>query len=63
MIKARVRHAGCTDLLYVTTDVLRHTFAKRFLEASESLVTVAVLLSHSRLDTRSRSTRGPIPRP
>jgi len=41
----------------VTTDIRRHTFAERFLEASENLVTVAVLMGHWRLDTTAVCTR------
>ncbi|MCL6431869.1 MAG: tyrosine-type recombinase/integrase [Anaerolineae bacterium] len=41
----------------MTPHVLRHTFAKNFLDAGENLVTVATPMAHTRLDTTAVNIR------
>lgn len=48
LVKKYARLAGLAD---VTPHTLRHSFGKHLLDAGESLVAVAALLGHSRLET------------
>jgi site-specific recombinase XerD len=51
------KYSQLAGLEGVTPHVLRHTFGKQTLDAGESLVTVATLMGHSRLDTTAIYTQ------
>lgn len=51
------KYARLAGLPETTPHTLRHTFAKHLLDAGENLVTVAVLMGHSRLDTTAVYTQ------
>lgn len=51
------KYARLAGLDEVTPHTLRHTFAKRLLDAGANLVTVASLLGHERIETTARYTQ------